>query len=78
MGQPRLLLLDEPTAALDNAGEARLIGELRNLPADCGMVIATHRLQLLSLVDRVIWMEGGRVMADGPKAEVFQRIGVAA
>jgi ATP-binding cassette subfamily C protein LapB len=78
MGEPALLLLDEPTAALDNTAEARLINELRQLPAACGMVIATHRMQVLSLVDRVIWLEGGRIVADGPKAEVFQKLGLAA
>jgi ATP-binding cassette subfamily C protein LapB len=78
MGDPAMLLLDEPTAALDNAAEARLIAELRDLPASCGMVVATHRMQVLSLVDRVIWLDGGRVVADGPKADIFRKFGIAA
>lgn len=78
MGQPRLLLLDEPTSAFDNGHEQRLVNELRQLPQDMGMIIATHRMALLGLVDRVIWIDCGRVVADGPRDEVFKRHGLAA
>jgi ATP-binding cassette subfamily C protein LapB len=78
MGAPRLLLLDEPTSAFDNSHEQRLVQELRSLDPGTGMVIATHRMALLGLVDRVIWLDGGRIIADGPKDEVFRRHGIAA
>lgn len=78
MGRPRLLLLDEPTSALDNAAEARLIRDLSAHLGETGLIVATHRLQLLALVDRLIWMDEGRIVADGPKAEVLGRLGVAA
>lgn len=78
MGQPRLLLLDEPTSSFDNGHEQRLVAELKALPGAMGMVIATHRMALLALVDRVIWIDGGRVVADGPRDEVFKRHGLAA
>jgi ATP-binding cassette, subfamily C, bacterial LapB len=78
MGQPKVLLLDEPTSAFDNGHEQRLVSELRQLPADIGIVIATHRMAMLSLVDRVIWIDGGRIVADGPKDEIFKRHGLAA
>ena len=78
MGRPRLLILDEPTAAFDTSAEARLIAELKQNLADTGLLVATHRLAVLALVDRVIWMDGGRIVADGPKSEIFARFGIAA
>lgn len=78
MGDPAVLLLDEPTASLDNGTEARLIGELGTYLGRRGLIIATHRLQMLALVERVIWMDDGRIVADGPKAEVLAKLGVAA
>lgn len=81
MGNPKLLLLDEPTAAMDNGMEARLIAELKKTATDperFGLVIATHRLPMLALVDRVIWLDQGRVVADGPKEQVFAKLGLAA
>jgi ATP-binding cassette subfamily C protein LapB len=78
LGSPKTLVLDEPTAAFDNTAEARLIVELRQHLAETGLIIATHRLPLLALVDRIIWMDGGRIVADGPKSEIFAKFGIAA
>jgi ATP-binding cassette, subfamily C, bacterial LapB len=77
MGKPRLLMLDEPTAAFDNMLEARIIADLKSHLGDIGLIVATHRLPALDLVDRIIWIEDGRIAADGPKAEVFQKLGLA-
>ena len=76
MGQPRLLMLDEPTSAMDNTMEARVIGDLKQVLGKTGLILATHRLAALELVDRIIWIEDGRIAADGPKAEVFRRFGL--
>ena len=76
MGQPRLLMLDEPTSAMDNTMEARVIADLRQTLGNIGLILATHRLAALELVDRVIWIEDGRIAADGPKAEIFRRFGL--
>jgi ATP-binding cassette, subfamily C, bacterial LapB len=78
MGQPKLVMLDEPTAALDNMLEAKVVADLRGLIGGAGLILATHRLPALELVDRIIWIEDGRIVADGPKAEMFQRLGLAA
>ena len=82
MGAPRLLLLDEPTAALDNTAEARVIAELGKALGkelgSTGLIVATHRLPVLALTDRIIWMDSGRIVADGPKADIFARFGLAA
>jgi ATP-binding cassette subfamily C protein LapB len=69
-----ILLLDEPTSALDAASEARVRDGLSKLPRDRTIILTTHRLELLSLVDRVIWLEGGKVVADAPTQEVMSRL----
>ena len=76
MGQPRVLMLDEPTSAMDNTLEARVIADLKQALGATGLILATHRLAALELVDRVIWIEDARIVADGPKAEVFRRFGL--
>jgi ATP-binding cassette subfamily C protein LapB len=86
MGRPRLLLLDEPTSAMDNERENRLVRalgqELARAPGEgiggSGLVVATHRLSILALVDRVICLDAGRIVADGPKEQVLRQLGAAA
>lgn len=68
---PSVLLLDEPTAAMDIQSEAGVIAGLREAAQDKTLVVATHRLALLDIVDRVIWLEEGRVVADKPRHEVL-------
>jgi len=74
VGSPRALVLDEPTAAMDNTLENRIVRDLRETLGDRTLIVATHRAPLLGLVDRLIWIENGRVVADGPKAEVLERL----
>lgn len=68
-----IMVLDEPTSAMDSQLERRIVQRLRTVLDGATVLIATHRMPLLELVDRVVWLEGGRVIADGPKAEVLQR-----
>lgn len=75
---PPILVFDEPTSAMDNALEAKIVRELRDVIASKTLIVATHRAPLLGLVDRIIWMEGGKIVADGPKAEVLQRLSTQA
>lgn len=72
--RPQLALLDEPTAALDNVSENAVINTLAALPSHTGLVIATHRPAMLRIVDRVILLNGGTVMLDGPKDEVLAKL----
>jgi ATP-binding cassette subfamily C protein LapB len=78
IGDPRVLVLDEPTSAMDNTVEARIVADLKTFCEGRTLIVATHRAPLLALVDRIIWMEGGKVAADGPKAEILSRLGQAA
>ena len=73
-GKPSILLLDEPTSAMDTQTEMALIDRLQNEMADRTAVIITHRLPLLKLVSRIIVMEQGKVIADGPRDAVLKQI----
>ncbi len=71
-GQPRLLLLDEPNANLDGAGEQALADTLRTLRGEVTVVVVTHRTALLQQVDQLLVMEAGRAVQYGPVAEVLK------
>ncbi len=71
-GRPKVLFLDEPTSAMDNLTEAAFIRGLGGwLTPGTTLLISTHRTSLLGLVDRLIVLEQGRVVADGPKQKVL-------
>jgi ATP-binding cassette subfamily C protein LapB len=79
LANPRALLLDEPTSSMDTMLEARLVKNLKDFIGDRTLIVATHRAPVLQLVDRIIWLDSGRLVADGPKADVLKRMsGVAA
>ncbi len=78
LADPKVLLLDEPTASMDTMLEARLVRDLKSHIGDRTLIVATHRAPILELVDRLIWLDQGRVVADGPKAEVMRRLAGAA
>ncbi len=75
----RMLFLDEPTGAMDTQTEAYFIDHLRTaLAPDQTLIVSTHRHQMLSIVDRLIVIDGGRIFADGPREEILGRLGKAA
>ena len=70
--QPKALFLDEPTAHFDVRSEADFLERLKEIAADnMTIVIATHRLSLLSFVDRILLFERGKLVADGPRDKVI-------
>ncbi|PIK74915.1 ATP-binding cassette domain-containing protein, partial [Pseudomonas sp. 382] len=71
---PQILLLDEPTAAMDNTGEERLKQRLQAVIENKTVLLVTHRASLLTLVDRLIVIDRGQVVADGPKASVMDAL----
>jgi ATP-binding cassette subfamily C protein LapB len=71
---PPMLVLDEPTSAMDNGAENRLKQRLAEILAGKTLVLVTHRASVLSLVDRLIVLDGGKVVADGAKDEVLKAL----
>jgi ATP-binding cassette subfamily C protein LapB len=67
---PPVLLLDEPTSAMDTMTETRLIERLETVVDGRTLLVVTHRPSLLRLVDRVIVVQDGKITADGPRDEV--------
>lgn len=67
LGNPNVLVMDEPTSMMDMQSEQILLSRLSDKVKDKTLVLMTHRPALLSLVDRVIVMDHGKVVADGPK-----------
>ncbi|CAM5694012.1 ATP-binding cassette domain-containing protein OS=Streptomyces alboniger OX=132473 GN=CP975_02865 PE=4 SV=1 [Streptomyces alboniger] len=66
-----LLVLDEPTAALDPRAEHRIFTGLRRLAADRAVVLVTHRLTNVSIADRIVVLQKGRVIQHGSFAELL-------
>ena len=72
VGDPKIVILDEPSSAMDNGSEQQLLNDLKGLLVDKTLILITHRGTLLSLVDRVVVFDSGRILADGPKDEVLK------
>jgi ATP-binding cassette subfamily C protein LapB len=74
IGDPKMLLLDEPTASMDNTIERQIINGISPWLNGKTLIVATHRAALLDLVDRIILMQDGRIVADGPKDQVLRNL----
>jgi len=74
-GWPTLVVLDEPNANLDEAGELALAAALRELKRRGATVfVITHRVNLLEQVDRIVVLVDGRVQRAGPRSEMLQQL----
>ncbi|MCU7840513.1 MAG: type I secretion system permease/ATPase [Candidatus Thiodiazotropha sp. (ex Troendleina suluensis)] len=71
---PPVLLLDEPSNSMDNSTEAMLKRKLADYAKEKTLILVTHRTSLLDLVDRLIVIDAGRVIADGPKEQVIEAL----
>ncbi len=69
-----ILLLDEPTSAMDNSTESVLKSKLTPYLKDRTLILVTHKSSMLSMVDRLIVLHGGKVVADGPRDEVLKAL----
>jgi ATP-binding cassette subfamily C protein LapB len=74
LGERPILLLDEPTSAMDTASETALIARLDELARGRTLMLITHRLPMLRLVERLIVLDHGRIVADGPRDAVLARL----
>ncbi|MDH3393321.1 MAG: ATP-binding cassette domain-containing protein, partial [Desulfobulbaceae bacterium] len=71
---PPILVLDEPTGSMDNVSEVRLKNGFTKILDGKTLVLITHRASLLSLVDRLIVIDNGAIVADGPRASVLEAL----
>lgn len=71
---PSILLFDEPTSAMDFSTESNFIRKMEAYAQDKTVVMVTHRMSLLKLATRVIVMDQGRIVADGPKEAILEAI----
>jgi ATP-binding cassette subfamily C protein LapB len=69
-----ILLLDEPTSAMDFSTEAQVTARLSAFAQDRTLVVVTHRTSLLSLVNRVIVVDAGKIVADGPRDRIMEAL----
>jgi len=78
---PSIVLLDEPTAAMDSRSEVTFVARFKEWLAERSAIICTHRMALMDAVDEVIVLSDGRMLAHGPREEIlakFTRVGVGA
>jgi ATP-binding cassette subfamily C protein LapB len=69
-----LLLLDEPTSAMDFSTEAQITARVTEFAADKTVVLVTHRTSMLAMATRVIVIDGGKVVADGPRDRIMEAL----
>ena len=72
--KPSHFILDEPTSAMDMNAENIFISQMSSIMQDTTMLIVTHRMPLLNLVDRIIVMNEGQIVEDGPKEEIINKL----
>jgi ATP-binding cassette subfamily C protein LapB len=77
LARPSLLLMDEPTSAMDTQTEAAFIADLAKATVGQTLVVVTHRPSLLALVDRIVVVDSGKIVADGPKEKVLAALNPA-
>jgi ATP-binding cassette subfamily C protein LapB len=71
---PDILILDEPTSSMDNATETMLRRRLADEIQGMTLILITHRHSMLSLVERLIVIDAGKIVADGPKEHVIKNL----
>ena len=69
-----MLLLDEPTSAMDFSTESQVTQRIAAMTHDCTVVLVTHRTSMLAMVNRVIVIDGGKIVADGPRDRIMEAL----
>ncbi|HBD13257.1 MAG TPA: type I secretion system permease/ATPase, partial [Porticoccaceae bacterium] len=67
-------VLDEPTSAMDQGSENLIKAALKRFAKDKTLVLITHKMSMLDVVDRLVVMDGGKVVADGPKVQIIESL----
>ena len=74
LNSPQILLLDEPTASLDARAEKQFIQSINATAQNRTMLLITHKMDLLKLVDRILVLDKGKLIIDGPKDAVLTQL----
>jgi ATP-binding cassette, subfamily C, bacterial LapB len=69
-----MLLLDEPTSAMDFSSEAQITTRIGAFAQNKTVVLVTHRTSMLAMVTRVIVIDGGKIVADGPRDRIMEAL----
>ena len=73
--KPEIILMDEPTSSMDQQSELEFIRNLSSyLQPQSTLIIVTHKPQILSLVNRIIVIDGGRIVMDGARDAVLEKL----
>ena len=71
VSNPNILILDEPTNSMDDLSEEAFKSKLAGIVKDKTVIVITHRPSILSIVDRLIVIDDGKIIADGPKQKII-------
>ncbi|WP_407330771.1 type I secretion system permease/ATPase [Enterovibrio sp. 27052020O] len=74
LNDPSVLLMDEPTSSMDAFAEKQFIRAMHQVSKDRTLVLITHKMSLLDIVDRVIVLDQGRIFLDGPREIVLKQL----
>ena len=74
IGDPHILLLDEPTGAMDHSAETWVTEKLQSYYKNRTLMMVTHRSSILKIVDRIIVVDNGKIVADGPRDNVAKAL----
>tara|TARA_R110001599_G_scaffold40556_3_gene123147 strand:- start:719 stop:2866 length:2148 start_codon:yes stop_codon:yes gene_type:complete len=69
-----IVVLDEPTSNMDNSTEFKIKRQLFEYTRDKTLIVITHKTSMLDLVERLIVVENGRILMDGPKQQVVEKL----
>ena len=72
--KPKILLLDEPTSSMDQTTERQVIENLKKYFSYQTVLLVTHRMSLLKMVDRVIAVDEGKITVDGKKDDILAKL----
>jgi len=72
--EPNIMILDEPTNSMDGQTEMLFKRRMQDIVKDKTLILVTHKPSVLSLVDRLIVLDDGKIIADGPKEDVLQAL----
>ena len=72
--KPTHYIFDEPTSAMDMNSEQYFIRNFKEIYQDTTLIVVSHRMPLVNLVDRIIVMDDGKIVDDGPREEIIKKL----